>query len=98
MSAGRGAVGVRSAPYIEGWHSIAEANRIFGFDGWSRETVATNCVSEERRKGRHNCAYVSRVRIRVYAGDRDIVREGSGYGQGIGATPGEADSRPRRLS
>ena len=25
--------------YIEGWHAIAEANRIFGFDGWDRETV-----------------------------------------------------------
>ena len=22
--------------YIEGWHAIAEANRIFGFDGWTR--------------------------------------------------------------
>ena len=76
--------------YIEGWHSIAEANRIFGFDGWDRETVANACVSEERQKGRHHCAYVSRVRIRVRAGDREIVREGSGYGQGTGATPGEA--------
>ena len=25
--------------YVEGWHVIAEANRIFGFDGWDRETV-----------------------------------------------------------
>ena len=25
--------------YVEGWHAIAEANRIFGFDGWSRETL-----------------------------------------------------------
>jgi DNA repair and recombination protein RAD52 len=25
--------------YIEGWWAIAEANRIFGFDGWTRETV-----------------------------------------------------------
>ena len=27
--------------YLEGWHVIAEANRIFGFDGWDRETVET---------------------------------------------------------
>jgi recombination DNA repair RAD52 pathway protein len=26
--------------YIEGWHAIAEANRIFGFDAWDRRTVA----------------------------------------------------------
>jgi DNA repair and recombination protein RAD52 len=24
---------------IEGWHAIAEANRVFGFEGWDRETV-----------------------------------------------------------
>ena len=39
--------------YIEGWVAIAEANRIFGFDGWQRETVALQCVSQaERRIGR----------------------------------------------
>src|SRR5690242_16185193 len=30
--------------YIEGRYAIAEANRIFGFDGWDRETVASQCV------------------------------------------------------
>jgi recombination DNA repair RAD52 pathway protein len=30
--------------YVEGWHVIAEANRIFGHDGWDRKTVATACV------------------------------------------------------
>src|SRR5215210_1186731 len=30
--------------YLEGWHVITEANRIFGFDGWDRETVASQCV------------------------------------------------------
>ena len=25
--------------YIEGWFAISEANRIFGFEGWDRETV-----------------------------------------------------------
>ena len=24
--------------YVEGWHVLDEANRIFGFDGWSCET------------------------------------------------------------
>ncbi len=23
--------------YIEGWHAIAEANRIFGFDAWDHD-------------------------------------------------------------
>ncbi len=30
--------------YVEGWHVIAEANRIFGFDAWDRRTVSTACV------------------------------------------------------
>jgi recombination DNA repair RAD52 pathway protein len=30
--------------YVEGWHVIAEANRIFGYDAWDRRTLATRCV------------------------------------------------------
>ena len=35
--------------YIEGWHAIAEANRIFGFDGWDREMIETECVWQDAR-------------------------------------------------
>ena len=28
----------RELSYLEGWYAISEANRIFGFDGWNRET------------------------------------------------------------
>ncbi|MEB3208253.1 MAG: Rad52/Rad22 family DNA repair protein [Synechococcus sp.] len=35
--------------YLEGWQAIAEANRIFGFDGWQRETIAVPCVAERER-------------------------------------------------
>ncbi|MEE9183334.1 MAG: Rad52/Rad22 family DNA repair protein [Acidimicrobiia bacterium] len=41
--------------YIEGWHAIAEANRIFGFDGWDRQTVTIRCVSEGAWQGRYRC-------------------------------------------
>ena len=30
--------------YIEGWYAISEANRIFGFDGWNRETTETRAA------------------------------------------------------
>ena len=30
--------------YVEGWHTIAEANRIFGFDAWDRRTMSTRCI------------------------------------------------------
>jgi recombination DNA repair RAD52 pathway protein len=34
----------RELSYIEGWYAISEANRIFGFDSWDRETVDSRCV------------------------------------------------------
>lgn len=77
--------------YIEGWHAIAEANRIFGFGEWTRETVESRCVSERERKiGRDQkdgwgVTYVARVRITV----GNVTREGCGAGHGIGIDLGE---------
>ena len=31
--------------YPEGWQVIAEANRIFGFDGWQREMIEVHTAS-----------------------------------------------------
>ena len=76
--------------YIEGWHVIAEANRIFGYDGWDRRTVATNCVWTGTCDQFYLAAYTAKVRIRVRAGDVTIVREGSGTGEGKALTPGQA--------
>jgi DNA recombination protein Rad52 len=82
----------RSLSYMEGWQAIAEANRIFGFDGWQRETIAVTCVAErERTLGSSNRAgwgvtYTARVRIRV----GEVIREGSGAGHGIDADLGQA--------
>ena len=83
--------------YIEGWVAIAEANRIFGFDGWQRETVALKCVSQmERPVGKQQrpgwgVTYSARVRITVTAGGLSpITREGSGAGHGIDVDLGQA--------
>jgi DNA recombination protein Rad52 len=76
--------------YIEGWHAIAEANRIFGYDAWDRETVEAKCVWEGTSSGLKSCSYIARVRVRVRAGDTLVVREGSGSGHGVGLTPGAA--------
>src|SRR5262245_49254735 len=43
--------GARQLSYIEGWYAISEANRIFGFDGWSRETVESRCVLARENRG-----------------------------------------------
>src|SRR5262245_6506832 len=80
----------RELSYIEGWYAISEANRIFGFDGWSRETVESRCVLARENRGAFLAVYTARVRISVQAGGSTIIREGHGSGEGRGASPGEA--------
>ena len=60
--------------FVEGWHVIAEANRIFGFDGWSSETIETTCVQNDPTF----VTYIAKVRITV----GDVIREGTGAGHG----------------
>ena len=76
---------------------IAEANRIFGFDGWQRQTIAVRCVAQaERLIGREQkpgwgVTYTARVRVTVTAGGlAPLVREGSGAGHGIDVDLGQA--------
>lgn len=76
--------------YIEGWHVIAEANRIFGYDAWDRRTIATRCVWTGTSDQHYLTAYTAKVRIRVRAGDVIVVREGSGTGEAKALTPGQA--------
>jgi DNA recombination protein Rad52 len=76
--------------YIEGWHAIAEADRIFGFGGWDRETLSSECVWQGKFNNRFSCTYVSKVGIRVRAGDVVVVREGSGCGTANSENPGDA--------
>ena len=76
--------------YVEGWHVIAEANRIFGYDAWDRRTLASHCVWSGPSGAYHGAAYTAKVRVSVRAGDITIVREGSGTGEGRASTPGQA--------
>jgi recombination DNA repair RAD52 pathway protein len=79
-----------SLHYLEGWHVVAEANRIFGFDGWDRESVTCTCVWTKQTGLRFSAAYVTRVRITVRTGDERIVREGCGAGESNAVSPGQA--------
>lgn len=82
----------RELSYVEGWWAIAEANRIFGFDGWHRETMDIKRLGEPYEKtndyGKTNwyVAFMAKVRITVGT----IVREGCGYGSGIDKDLGSA--------
>jgi DNA repair and recombination protein RAD52 len=76
----------RDLSYIEAWHAIAEANRIFGFDGWIRETIYCKEVSRIEckvgklpyQKNGYKIGYEAKVRITV----GHTVREGTGHGCG----------------
>jgi len=94
--------------YVEGWHVIAEANRIFGHDSWDRTTLSPNCHWSEMRRGEMVCFYSTKVRISVRAGKTVIVREGIGTGLGrsssieiaheIALKAAETDATKRALS
>lgn len=80
----------RELSYIEGWHAIAEANRIFGHDGWACETVEARCVLNREVRGTFATVYAAKVRITVFANGQSIVREGHGTGEAQGMSAGEA--------
>ena len=93
----RGAVkerkqGGATVSYVEGWHVIAEANRIFGFDKWTRETLDVKCVSEspreigQRKDPGFGVTYICKVRVIVDG----VAREGCGAGHGIDRDLGQA--------
>ena len=79
-----------SLAYVEGWHVIAEANRIFGYDAWDRHTLSTRCVWSGSASQHYAAAYIAKVRIAVRAGATVITREGCGSGNAKAPTPGEA--------
>ena len=79
----------RQLSYIEGWYAISQANRIFGFDAWSRETVESRCVLSRENRGAFLAVYTAKVRITVEADGMKIIREGHGSGEGRASSPGE---------
>lgn len=77
--------------YIEGWHAIAEANRIFGFDGWNRETDITQLCEPQLTKDKKGndqwrVRYMAKSIIRV----GPVIREGVGFGSGFAKDIGDA--------
>ena len=84
--------GGSTVSFVEGWHVIAEANRIFGFDKWTRETLDIKCVAEKEREiGTRKdpgwgVTYVCKSRIIVDG----VAREGFGAGHGIDRDLGQA--------
>jgi len=77
--------------YIEGWHTIAEANRIFGFGEWSYEISKLSQDGLDHGKNakgdeQWQAAYTSIIRVRV----GDVTREDVGFGSGFAKAKGDA--------
>ena len=66
----------QKVPFVESWKAIDEANRIFGFDGWSSETIQLDCVQSDE----FCVTYIAKVRVTVGG----IIKEGVGAGHGKG--------------
>ncbi len=79
-------IGGRQTHHIQGWHAVSEANRIFGHDGWNRETILTTCIGTRERLGDVYAIYTAKVRVSARAGDFMVVREASGCAEGRGMT------------
>ena len=71
--------------YVEAWHVINEANRIFGFDGWSYD-LKTLVKTNQNEDGKHHVGYAATVMLTV----GDVQRTDVGHGQGHHGSEGEA--------
>src|SRR4051794_19505557 len=74
----------RELSYLEGWYAISAANRIFGYDAWSRETLEAKCVLSRENRGFFLAVYTAKVRITVLANGTQVIREGHGTAEGRG--------------
>lgn len=86
-------IGDRVLPYVEGWHVIAEANRIFGHHGWDRQTLSCQMVHASQNRDGYRVVYIAQVRVTADACGKPVIREGIGTGEAFEAEPGAAHER-----
>ena len=77
--------------YIEGWHAIAEANRIFGHGSWSYTLKSLDRddlreAKDSKGNPQWQAAYTCIVTVNV----GDVVREDVGFGSGFAKQVGDA--------
>ncbi len=79
--------------YVDGFHIVTEANRIFGHDGWSYSITALDLCSRIETTDSGNKPQVRvgyRCTVRVEAGG--AFREGAAVGTGMAKPENEADA------
>ena len=92
----RPGAGRQSLSYLEGYHVIEEANRLFGFGNWSHETVLLEPLHEPKlvpdeddpSKNKVVACFFAKARVTVFSrdGQRSVVREGCGAARGFAKT------------
>ncbi len=94
----REGTGKTQLSYLASFHVIEEANRIFGFDGWDSEILDLRQIDKtEYEKNPYNAgdapkpmisiSYLCKLRVTVKAGERRVIKEDVGFGNGVaGAT------------
>lgn len=80
----------RNLSYIESHTVIREANRIFGFDGWTRETTEMREVQAEQKESNNKTLWYVSYTCKVIVKAASTHREGTGFGQGQDADLGKA--------
>ena len=85
--------GNRDLAYLESWVLMSNANRIFGPDGWSSETIELREVNANK-----GIAYIARVRVTAGGVVRDGVGGHAGFDHENTAKSAESDARKRALS
>lgn len=70
--------------YIEGYHAIVEANRIFGEEGWSYTLESLKLTNATENDGKHHVGYLAVVSVVVDGVTRQDVGHGQGHGKSLG--------------
>ncbi len=68
---------------LGGWYVISQANRIFGFDGWSRETLESKCILVRENRGYFTAVYTAKVRLTIQANGRPLSGRVMGQEKGV---------------
>lgn len=74
--------------YVEGHYCIRQANEIFGFENWTRQTLNMTCICDRDYESKDRkgwlVGYIAHVQITLYLPDVEPrVTTGYGYGEGI---------------
>lgn len=81
--------GGRKLSYLEGWYVIDRLNKIFGQGNWSYAHQYER-LFEQENDDKWETAYLAKVYLNVFIGNRHIALEDVGYGDGKDRNRGKA--------